>query len=97
MKNLIMLLVFLSFFFAPQAQAWNPNQPNPFSTNKKEAKLKPNAYGYGVHSNRYGQAVRLRPDGHHAHGEMLKIKPDAYGPGIHMDQYGRPVREVPFR
>lgn len=59
------------------------------------APLDPNAYGPGIHSNRYGEAIELVPDGAYAPGEMLRIKPDAYGPGIHMDQYGRPVREVP--
>lgn len=56
----------------------------------------PNAYGPGIHQNRYGQAVTLEPQGGGVPGEELKIKPDTYGPGIHMDQYGRPVRERPW-
>ena len=55
--------------------------------------IKPNAYGPGVHQNRYGQPVRLVPDFGGVPGEQLQIKTDAYGPGVHMDQYGRPVRE----
>jgi len=58
--------------------------------------LQPNAYGQGVHQNRYGQPVTLEPKGGGVRGEMLQIRPDAYGPGIHMDQYGRPVREKPW-
>jgi hypothetical protein len=57
--------------------------------------LVPNAYGLGVHMNRYGQAVRVRPAWGGVPGEMLRIKPDAYGLGVHMDQYGRPVHEMP--
>jgi hypothetical protein len=55
--------------------------------------LKLNAYGPGIHSNRYGQPVTLRPDFGGVQGEYLKIKPNAYGLGVHSDQYGRPVRE----
>lgn len=55
--------------------------------------LTPNAYGPGVHSNRYGQPVKLRPDFGGVPGEVLQITPDAYGLGVHSDQYGRPVRE----
>ena len=58
--------------------------------------LKPNAYGLGVHMNRYGQPVTLRPDFGGVYGEQLQIEQDAYGLGIHMDQYGRPVREHPW-
>ena len=57
--------------------------------------IQPNAYGPGVHSNQYGQPVRLVPDAGAVPGELLRVKPDAYGSGVHMDQYGRPVREVP--
>ena len=58
--------------------------------------LQIDAYGPGVHSNRYGQPVRLWPDFGGVPGEYLQIKPNAYGPGVHMDQYGRPVREYPW-
>ena len=61
-----------------------PNQP---------ASLRPNAYGPGIHQNRYGQPVTLEPQGGGTSGEILQVKPDAYGPGVHMDQYGRPVTE----
>lgn len=55
--------------------------------------LRPNAYGPGIHQNRFGQPVTLEPQGGGTSGERLQIKPDAYGPGVHMDQYGRPVTE----
>lgn len=58
--------------------------------------ITPNAYGLGIHMNRYGQPVTLTPEGGGAPGERLNITPDAYGPGLHMDQYGRPVREQPW-
>jgi DNA-directed RNA polymerase subunit H (RpoH/RPB5) len=58
--------------------------------------LTPNAYGLGVHSDRYGRPVKLIPDWGGVPGETLQIKPDAYGPGVHSDQYGRPVREYPW-
>ena len=58
--------------------------------------INPNNYGSGVHRNRYGQPVELRPDYNYVPGEQLKIKTDAYGLGVHMDQYGRPVREYPL-
>ena len=61
-----------------------------------EAGLKLNAYGLGIHSNKYGQPVILRPDGGGVYGEILQIKEDAYGLGVHSDQYGRPVREYPW-
>lgn len=57
--------------------------------------LQIDAYGPGIHMNRYGQPVRLRPDFGGVEGERLQIQPNAYGPGVHMDQYGRPVREYP--
>ena len=57
--------------------------------------LKPNAYGLGIHMNRYGQPVKLAPKWGAVPGEVLRIKPDAYGPGVHSDQYGRPVHERP--
>lgn len=76
----------------------------PFNTNdsmqqpsRQADSLRPNAYGPDIHSNRYGQAVTLEPQGGGVPGEQLQIKPDAYGPGIHMDQYGRPVRERSWR
>jgi hypothetical protein len=76
-----------------------PSAPSSFSLNNRQTTpsnpvLVPDAYGPGVHMNRYGQPVQLKPDFGGVPGEMLKIKPDAYGPGIHMDQYGRPVRET---
>lgn len=55
--------------------------------------LEIDAYGPGIHANRYGQPVTLWPDFGSIPGEYLEIKPDAYGPGIHSDQYDRPVRE----
>jgi len=55
-----------------------------------------NAYGYGVHSNRFGQAIKLKPDFGYVPGEQLYIQEDAYGFGVHSDQYGRPVREYPW-
>jgi hypothetical protein len=58
--------------------------------------LKLNAYGLGVHQNRYGQPVQLRPDFGGVYGEKLEITPNAYGLGVHKDQYGRPVRECPW-
>lgn len=58
--------------------------------------LEPDGYGLGVHKNRYGQPVDIKPDFGHVPGERLEIKTDAYGPGIHSDQYGRPVREQPW-
>ncbi|MBN2512537.1 MAG: hypothetical protein JXB18_06325 [Sedimentisphaerales bacterium] len=59
--------------------------------------LTPNAYGFGVHSNQYGQPIRLRPDYGYVPGETLQIKENAYGLGVHSDQYGRPVREYPYQ
>ncbi len=53
-------------------------------------------YGLGVHINRYGRAVQLRPDWGGFPGERLEIEEDAYGIGVHSDQYGRPVREYPW-
>jgi len=98
MKKLIwifaVLLVALSFNICWAWQDSFGNEQKRRNSYERSQSLKLDAYGPGVHSNRYGQAVRLKPDGFHVHGEMLKIKPDAYGPGIHMDQYGRPVREV---
>jgi len=57
--------------------------------------IKPNAYGLNVHSNQYGQAIKLVPDYGNIRNEQLNIKQDAYGKDIHSDQYGRPVRAVP--
>lgn len=68
---------------------------NPFSTNTWNTTIKPDAYGLGVHSNQFGQPIKLVPDFGGVPGERLRIKPNAYGPGVHMDQYGRPVREKP--
>lgn len=58
--------------------------------------LHPDGYGFGVHMNRFGQPVKLRPDFGGVPGEQLKITTDGYGLGVHMDQYGRPVREYPW-
>jgi len=58
--------------------------------------LKINAYGFGVHADRFGRPITLRPDFGAVQGEYLEIKPDAYGFGVHSDQYGRPVREYPW-
>lgn len=58
--------------------------------------LQPDAYGLGVHKNRYGQAVTVRPDFGGVPGERLELELDAYGPGVHKDQYGRPVKEYPW-
>lgn len=55
--------------------------------------LQPDGYGMGVHINRYGQPVKLRPDFGGVPGEQLQITTDGYGMGVHVDQYGRPVRE----
>ncbi len=57
--------------------------------------LEPDGYGLGIHKNRYGQPVIVRPDWGYVPGERLDIKIDAYGLGVHSDQYGRPVREYP--
>lgn len=54
------------------------------------------AYGYGVHSNRFAQPIKLRPDFGYVPGEQLHIQEDAYGLGVHADQYGRPVKEYPW-
>lgn len=48
-----------------------------------------NAYGPGVHADRYGRAFHFdhgagRPGG--------RVKIDAYGPGVHQDETGRAVR-----
>ncbi len=69
---------------------------SPVSLGGPSNSLQIDAYGLGVHMNRYGQAVRLRPDFGAVPGELLQITPDAYGLGVHMDQYGRPVREYPW-
>ena len=66
-----------------------------YNINDFDDGLQIDAYGPGIHMNRYGQPVTLRPDFGGVPGEHLQIQPDAYGPGIHMDQYGRPVREYP--
>jgi len=58
--------------------------------------LTPDGYGPGIHINRYGQPVELKPDFGAVPGEHLEIKTDACGPGIHCDQYGRAVREYPW-
>jgi hypothetical protein len=60
---------------------------------ENHAVVMPNAYGPGVHMNRYGAPIIIRPDWGGVPGEVLKLKLDAYGPGVHMDQYGRPARE----
>ena len=65
-------------------------------TTAKGSAIKINAYGYGVHSNRFGQPIKLRPDFGYVPGEQLYIQEDAYGFGVHSDQYGRPVREYPW-
>jgi hypothetical protein len=78
----------------------NPEKVNPANVGRSAdnitadpSVLRPNAYGLGVHQNRYGQPVTLRPNFGGVPGERLQIKENAYGPGVHMDQYGRPVRE----
>jgi len=58
--------------------------------------LEPDGYGLGIHKNRYGQPVIVRPDWGYVPGERLDIKIDAYGLGVHSDQYGRPIREYPW-
>jgi hypothetical protein len=48
------------------------------------------AYGPGVHMDRYGRAVTFgRPD-------VREVEIDAYGPGVHSDEYGRPLSARPI-
>lgn len=49
-----------------------------------------NAYGPGVHMDRYGRAVQFRDEA----GGMVRgrINRDRYGPGVSADEFGRPVR-----
>ena len=75
-----------------RAEAGDPDAMFPDNASNS---LTPNAYGLGIHMNRYGQAVKLAPRWGAVQGEVLRIKPDAYGPGVHSDQYGRPVHERP--
>lgn len=46
-----------------------------------------NAYGPGVHADRYGRTFHTDPN--------VRITPNALGPGIGVDQYGRPTKH-PF-
>ncbi len=93
----VVLFVALSFNVCWAWQDSLGNEQSKQDFHESPPTLRPDAYGPGIHSNSYGEAIELVPDGAFAPGETLKIKPDAYGPGIHMDQYGRPVREVPYR
>jgi hypothetical protein len=68
---------------------WQPHQSSGGGLNI-------NGYGLGVHSNRFGQPVKLWPDFGGVPGEFLQIGENTYGPSIHSDQYGRPVREYPW-
>jgi len=72
----------------------NPYISGPITTDGPNIGI--NTYGYGLHSNRFGQAIKLRPDFGYVPGEQLSIREDAYGFGVHSDQYGRPVREYPW-
>lgn len=72
----------------------NPYINGPITTDGSNIGI--NTYGYGVHSNRFGQPIKLRPDFGYVSGEKLHIQEDAYGLGVHSDQYGRPVREYPW-
>ena len=72
----------------------NPYISGPVTTSGSNIGI--DTYGYGVHSNRYGQPIKLIPDFGYVPGEQLHIKEDAYGHGVHSDQYGRPVREYPW-
>jgi hypothetical protein len=53
------------------------------------------AYGPGVHADRYGRAYELDAgDGSGTvHGD---VDINGYGPGVHKDQYGRPVTAREF-
>lgn len=80
---------------SPSLSDWQPQTPQSFGfiTSDDHSTIKPDAYGMGVHINRFGQPVILKPDFGGVYGERLEIKTDGYGMGVHMDQYGRPVRE----
>jgi hypothetical protein len=53
----------------------------------EELDLKKDAYGLGVHSDRYGRPWKSEPG--------QELKKDAYGLGVHADQYGRPIEQHP--
>ena len=76
-------------------QNQTPSPPDWLKTNNFKL-LEPDAYGMGVHINRFAQPVILKPDFGGVYGEHLEIKTDGYGMGVHSDQYGRPVREYPW-
>ena len=50
------------------------------------------AYGPGIHQDRYGRAFEFQTDDGNALPPGVRVRPNAYGPGVGADQYGRPVR-----
>lgn len=51
-----------------------------------------NAYGPGLHADRYGRPFQFQTDDGQVVPGWVNVQPDGYGPGIGRDQYGRPVR-----
>lgn len=74
-----------------QNASWNQAMAEPM-----EPGLEIDAFGPGIHQDKYGRPATLWPDWGGVDGEMLQIKEDHYGLGVHADQYGRPVREYPW-
>jgi len=53
-----------------------------------------NAYGPGLHADRYGRPFEYRTDDGQAVPGFVQVQPNGYGLGVGVDQYGRPVRAV---
>lgn len=53
-----------------------------------------NAYGPGLHRDRYGRPFEYRTDDGRAVPGFVPVQPNGYGLGVGMDQYGRPVRAI---
>jgi len=53
-----------------------------------------NAYGPGLHADRYGRPFQFQTDDGQAVPGGVNVQPDGYGPGVGRDQYGRPVRAL---
>lgn len=51
-----------------------------------------NAYGPGLHADRYGRPFQFQTDDGQAVPGWVKVQPNGYGLGVGMDEYGRPVR-----
>jgi hypothetical protein len=53
-----------------------------------------NAYGPGMHRDRYGRPFQFQTDDGQAVPGFVEVEPNGYGPGVGKDQYGRPVRAI---